>query len=726
MTPARKNQATTIALVVVAVGLVVAYLATRNRVTTSERDARSFNVLPAYREDDISEITLERGGKRLVLRREPPDDAGTIGWKILEPIKEDADAYAVDKLLGSLEYARIIRRIEPAEVDRAAFGLDAPEWRMKIAMGAISYTLTLGKEAAAPKGSHYLELGAGGAPGSGVMIVSRDLVKELGVSSEELRGRQMLPYISNALKRIVITGTDGKERRLVSAGHDRWRFDGMEGNLRVGREAFDPVLVQFAHTKAEHFLDTKDAEEGLKAGGVVRLLLVPSDAKLPKAVIEVGGRCPTSENDVVAFRREPDPAAACVPKSVMPGLDTPSDQLVDLYPFSLRKDEVESLSIVRGSDKLELDRKESGFLLRAPVKGDVELDTGNRRVERIVRAEGKLVSSPDPKQLGLDPPAGHATVKSSAETDAEVIEETVDLGTRDKNGMLPIRRETDGAVLLLDSDAARAFEPDATLIRSRKIFDFGLPEFRSLEVTSKTVHQKFHREASGQLGLDLPKGFERDAGLASALVDDLGSLAADRWAADKDDGSFGLANPTIRAEIAFASGDAGVKTNTLLVGALTTGGAFAKLDSEPGVFVIPRKTVDALDTWVIDRSVFMVTTDNATNVEIEHRGKRLVLEKKGDTFARAGGVDVAAGPTSEIVETLAALRAEAAVHTGAEKPGEGLGTPELVVTTDGKRKFEIGAGDSWQGISVYYARADGVAATYVIAKSKVRVLLDAF
>ncbi len=47
-------------------------------------------------------------------------------------------------------------------------------------------------------------------------------------------------------------------------------------------------------------------------------------------------------------------------------------------------------------------------------------------------------------------------------------------------------------------------------------------------------------------------------------------------------------------------------------------------------------------------------------------------------------------------------------------------------TDDGPKSFRIGAGDAWRGQSIHYARAEGVDATYVIAKTKARVLIDAF
>jgi hypothetical protein len=134
---------------------------------------------------------------------------------------------------------------------------------------------------------------------------------------------------------------------------------------------------------------------------------------------------------------------------------------------------------------------------------------------------------------------------------------------------------------------------------------------------------------------------------------------------------------------------------------------------------------------LIDRSMFQITPDNASKVEIERKGKKIVLERQGDRFVPAKGTEAAPARIGEVVETLVSLRAEAAVHTGASKSDEGFATPELVIRTEPhegskKKTIRIGAGDSWQGISVHYARVEGADATYVLAKSKVRAILDAF
>jgi hypothetical protein len=718
-----RGQTVNVVLALVAVTLVVTVILTGSRVTTDERQARENNVLSAFRSKEISKISLIRASEQIVVERGKSEDGGEASWRLTAPHAEEAEAFAMDKLLGSLEFATWVRRIKPDQVERAAFGLDQPKWRLEVEMGKIRYELKLGKEAAAPAGAHYLELVASGAPGSGVGVVSRDLVTELGIDAAELRGRQLMPYLSDALERIVIEGQGGT-RRLVKSGKNRWRFDGMQGNLRVDREAFDAVLVQFARTKAEHFIDRAAAERALSGAEIVRVTMLPKAKDQPKGVVHVGGSCPKSENDVVAVRKEPDPIAACVPKSVLPGLTTPAEALVDKSLFTLRKDEVESLLAQRGTRKLELERKENGFTLRAPVKAEVELDVGNGHIENILRARGKIVEKPDLKKLGLDPPRGHVTLKSAAESESAVVEETIELGSGEH-----VRRKLDGAVLEIDRETARLIEPDETLLRKRRLLDFAPSEFRSADITSKTqkLHQRVLREPSGAFTLELPKDFSHDASLATTLVDVLGSLEADRWVAAHDDKTFGLADPTLTAKISVDA-KGGAVTHTLVVGSPTSGGYFAKLEDTPGVFVMPRRVVETLETPLLDRSVFMLPPE-VESVSLEHAGKKVKLEKRGTSWT-ANDPELSPARIAQITEALSSLRAEAALHLGAARADQGFAKPELIVRveplgSDKPWSFKIGAGDSWQGTSVHYARRDGLAATYVIAKNKVRAILDA-
>ena len=457
-----RQKFTNLALIAIALALFGLVLWTKGGVTTGEQEARSNNLLASWREDDLTSIEIERGKDKLRVERREEPDGGDSSWFLTAPLDEEADISAVTDLIGSLGFATPVRRIKPEEVDRAAFGLDAPRWVMHIDLGRVRYRLALGKEAAAPPGSAYLEVSGDGAPRPGVAIVSRDLIKQLDVDANALRTREIIPYVSSALSRLEVQGPGGL-RKLRRAEWGGWRFDGMERDLRVNRDALDRILLQFARTKVEQFIDAGAAERALAGTSSVRITMVHEDPKKPRAVIEVGGVCPKNANEVVALRREPEPLAACAPKSVMPGLSTPAEELVDRSLFTLRTDEVEAFVSVEADKRLELERKEKGFVMRAPQSGQIELEPGNQRIQSMLATRGELVQDAKPADLGLDPPRGSVLMRSTAPLESRVVEESISIGKAAADGRVNVQRKQDGAVLLIDAVSAKSLLPDATL-----------------------------------------------------------------------------------------------------------------------------------------------------------------------------------------------------------------------------------------------------------------------
>lgn len=729
-----RRQVVNIALAVIAVVLVVAVILTSGGVTTGEQSARENNVLAAYREDDIQKLVIEREGKRIVLER-AATDGGEEAFLITEPIKEEADAYAIRKLLGSLEFATAVRRIKPDEVKRGAFGLEAPRMVFSVDMGPVQYRLLLGNEAASPPGASYLEVTGESAPRKGVVIVSKELVSELSVDVGQLRGQEMIPYLSASLKTLTLEGAGGTRRlRQEEWG---WRFDGMLADRRVNREALNRILLQFARTKAERFIDVKLAEKALSSGEQVIIHQLPKNEALPPGRISIGGKCPTGEG-VVALRHKPDVAAACVPSSVMPGLATATGELVDRNLFAVRRDEIESIAIRIGERRLELDRKGDGFVMRAPAKGDVDMEAGNQRLDAMLGITGEpLETVPDAAELaklGLSPPAGEVTFKSVGEQGSKLKEETVQLGHPRPNGTTYARRKQDGAVLSLTRDALTPLLPDATLVRSRQILQFDDRNLERFQIVAPGREQILTKNPTGGYVLDAPKGFTGDPNLISDLVDALTSLTTDRWVSDTNDGQYGLQPPKLELRLTLSSTDAGGQ-RTLRVGDPTSGGAYAVLEGTQGVFVLPKRVLELLETPLVDRSAFVIDPGTTQSIRLEHKGTTITLQRQSGGFVETGPQPrLSKAQIAQIIEALASMRAEAAVHVGAVRPNEGFQNPELVVTAESapgggeaiqKLRYRIGAGDAWRAVSVFYARADGVDATFVIARGKVNQVLDA-
>ncbi|HEX6766056.1 MAG TPA: hypothetical protein VF103_11275, partial [Polyangiaceae bacterium] len=136
---------------------------------------------------------------------------------------------------------------------------------------------------------------------------------------------------------------------------------------------------------------------------------------------------------------------------------------------------------------------------------------------------------------------------------------------------------------------------------------------------------------------------------------------------------------------------------------------------------------------------FMADPKTLTRVVITSNGVTRTLERRNDELvpAASSGIDPAVAP--RVAEALEALRAEAAVHTGAARANEGFAKPALEVRFEplpglgAPRSFAVGASGSPSNPAAdasfqaaHFARARDVDATFLVADSKLKPLFDLF
>jgi Domain of unknown function (DUF4340) len=703
-----KRHAVSIALVVLAAVLGVYVLVVDRRApTTGEVRAREKNLFPVFRRDEIAAIEIDRGGASIRIARGAAD--GGSAPYVLAPVQGDshepqpADQAAVQSLVSALETA-VPQRWLSSDLDRHALGLDAPRLRLALSMGAITYRLAVGNAAPTPAGAAYAELS-----GQGVLVLAHDLVADLSRPRDAYRSRSLAPYPTRSLQRIELRDAKGL-RRLSRAGWGGWQIDLGAGTIRVDRRAFETIQASLDGLSAETFLAENDAEAAIGAdAGRVRVSMVPG-ASQPRAVLDVGGRCRVddggSDHDGAAVvRLEPGRhVAACVAEAVAGALGTPADVLADRHLFSLRPDEVEEISFVSGGKRTEIARQGTSWHVRFPAEGELDVEEGNALAQSLLDLAAERV---DPGRAGeAFAERGSVTVLQGGGSEAE---QTIRVGTAGAGGLVAALRVQDGARLAISRDAADALLPGPLTLKSRKIIDTVISGVRAISVRRDGTVERLRRSATGTWTLVEPRGFAPDPGLADDLVGAVAELRADRWIAERDDGSYGLSDPSRTVDLEVWDADAGARTIHLEVGRSVGRGAAARIVGEPGVFVLSEATLRAIDAWAIDRSVFMIDPGSVRRIDVGS-GKRL----------EGGDFDAAK-------EALSTLRAEGVVHLGKPTREEGFDRPQLELSirlVSGSARITIGAGDVWRETNVFYARRDGVDATFAIARSKVRPLLD--
>jgi hypothetical protein len=747
------RHAVSIGLVASAAGLALAVLWDRGRPTSSETEARRHNLVKAFRRDEVDEIALERDGEtlRIVRRTEPDAAAGDFLYHVLrgDPARDEvADQVAVDRLVQTFEFASPVRAVEPAS-DRKAIGLESPRVRATLRMGKLTYRVALGAEAPTPSGAAYASLEG---PQSGTFVMPRDFALDLLRPLDTYRSRTIVPYLSTDLDAIELDGAGGA-RRFVRGpwGGFRLARDGA-GGPRVGRAIFDQLLSSFASIRLEKFTSEQAARASLAAATErVTIRLRPSDPSRPAARLELGGECtePSAPGETDAgaradaggtssllavLRTEPTPAAGCAPSSVMVSLRIAAEAFADRRLLASNADEAEELVVNKGDRALELARQGDGWHMRRPEDRYVPAREARGLVEGLLRAEGEILAAPDLGALGLVPPRSTLLVRRPASGEQDRPEESVQVGEPGPDGSVAVRRAQDGVVLSLPRASARLLEPSANLVRSPELIEVPAERVRKVSADwGDGDKQVVVRTATG-FELEAPAGFAADGSLAVALFDGLAHLAAERWVAERDDGSYGLAKPRATALLELAD-DGGVSTRRLLLGDAAGEGAYGRFEPDTGVFVVSRGLEETLRSYAIDRTLFMMDPSEVRGVRIRTEKKTIALVGKGgklEADASAGG-GLSSGAVAKIERALVEMRAEGVAHLGPAAASEGFDRPLVSVQVlrqpgRGERsreiKFAIGRADVWRHANVYWARREGADATFAMASSRVKVLLE--
>ena len=537
-----KRHATTIVMFVLAVALVIFVLFDRDKVSTNESKLREKNAFVAWRKDDLSRIEIAHDDETIVLQRE-----GGV-WQMRAPRVERVDGPAVDRLLGTLEYATRVRA-----ADETAKGMATLRARGTIKMGDLSFRFALGGPSPRPEGSSYFRVDDG-AP----FVVSKELADALLAPADTYRDRTVVPYLSTDI------------RRLEAQGHfvlDRLDDRAMLANgFLASRTAVDRVWSALAEIRAESFAN----DEALIASRRLVLVIAPKDATKPDAELVFGDACPGHPGDVVVVRTRPTRVEACVPKialDVLEGL-TAAD-LAERHPFFFHHDEIEELRLepVGAGRAIEVARRGTGYHLREPE--DRELDGGETEaMSELLRLIESSVAEEAPVRAPFTGAIGRAKIRVGE------VEEVVEVGALDlARREARLHRLRDDAVLRVRLPVARRLLARSTVLRPLAI--------TTVPTTVTQVHlrcgtaQDLLDDGAG-LRLVSPAGYATD-GAAGQLVDAITKGKAVTWVADADDGTFGL-----DASCRVSLGDM-----TVRFGDEADGGTYATIEGHDGVFVAP-------------------------------------------------------------------------------------------------------------------------------------------
>lgn len=745
MRPARSAVAD-LGLLFSAIVLTFVVQATRTELPDEAREAHLF---PAWHRPDVTRLAYERDGQRFVLERalgETEETSAGPDWRLAAPVEEPAEAHQVATLLGRLEVAKVLRRLEKGAAEPAETGLDAPRATLEVDAGARSYRVRLGGPAVGIEPGAYAELVA---PDSApeLVVVAADTAADLLLELRTFRELRLLRMPASKLSRIDVEGP--AERFALERRGAGWQ---LANGRRVERAWIERALLGLETAPKERFIDFALGEKLSKGAPTTRLALAHGGEPTASIELTLGGACDAGEPGSVVLRRSPPAASACLPKRVAEAWNAPAAALEDTRLVFSRFDEIDALEVDAASERLRLSRSDAAFELRVTKKSEapnprepareeaqtnrVELETGSRVLERLVRARGRIVPAPEAANRGATP-SYRVRVTAALPGEDQTSEEKYSIWSPGAGApaskTLFVERHDDGAWLEVPRTALTDIAPSATTLRSRSVLEIPQATFRRVEVRTADGVQRVRRTGPGTFELELPAGFAHDGGLVADLMQTLGNLEAERWVAATDDRSYGFEKPdaVVRLELDPKKHEPELE---LRIGGRSDDGWFATLGDGRGVFVVSESVRSTIHVLLLDRSVLMAEPERVQSLSIKTVDHVFSARRLGEVWVEAAGTEPAPGAALTLLDTLATLRVEGAVHVGGPRPGEGFLRPllaleveidELAAPGHKTKRFRIGSGDAWNGISVHYVRVDGLDATYAVARSQVLRLLDA-
>lgn len=579
-----KWKATLVLLIVTGGVFAYLFLVERNAPNTADAAREAQNVVNLDREK-INGITIQNGDDKIDIRRHEDK------WRLETPIKDQADAAAVNGLLTDVENWQKDATISAKEMEAdksklADYGLAQPKVRLKLSGEKAPPEIWFGKEAVL-EGKMYVRF----ANSKETFLVNQSVKKAIDKKPEDFRDRKLTDLIMAQVVRAVLK-TPAGEMELQKTG-DHWDI-AKPLHTRADDQKVGDLIAQVTTARIQQFV--ADDKGDLHPYGLAEprgsITLFTQDDKPGAAghTLQVG-TISEKEKEQVYVRFSSRGFVYTLPKKIEEMLNTKPDDLRDRHLARIDTKFLDRVTIdAPGKGKTVLARKEDNWTIasrnNAPANSsDVRrlIDTiQNEQVTKFVED----VASNLPK-YGLDKPQLTVTFSSFA---SENTAET-------KAGEQPFASVAFGKVEGDNVFARVGDEPFVVTVR-RALLDqiWSDPvQWQDLAVFNFKPEQVHRLTIKTDKELELVRGSNNQWSWAKGsgainqtnlqtLSQALSTLHAVRWVGATLPG-HGLDKPQLVATFTTSPDDKA--THKLTVGgSAPNGNWFAKVDERDGTFMI--------------------------------------------------------------------------------------------------------------------------------------------
>jgi len=362
------------------------------------------NRLLVFNRDNVTKLALVYPDKQIVCERKGKDE-----WRMVEPIKTEADNSAISTLLDNLStlQARQFVVERPKKSQLASYQLDKPSLQVQIWLKGREKPLTvsIGKQHETEKTRYYARTSRFPA----VVLVDDFDLKNIRKTDADLRSKRVLVFKKDDVERLVMRyeGTEIELRKHKEGEETRWR---MLKPIKVPTDTWrvDDVLWALDGAQAEGFIDKPQnlADYGLDKPQL-ELQLWEKGRRQPKtvwmSVKDNIGYLRTSEGETIYKVRA----------SLLNDLKKSPNDLRDLQVVKFNRDDAEEIVLKWDKKRVRLvKRAEKNWEIIEPKRKSAKWESVDGILFELesLRAEKWVAEKPSPEH-GFDKPQLVAEIK---------------------------------------------------------------------------------------------------------------------------------------------------------------------------------------------------------------------------------------------------------------------------------------------------------------------------
>ncbi|MDQ6625968.1 MAG: DUF4340 domain-containing protein [Verrucomicrobiota bacterium] len=398
---------TTLALLAIAVALG-AYIKfyESKRPNTEEAQRRAGQVVNLER-DKLEGIVIQNGDDKIELRKDGEK------WRLEAPVKDQADASAVQTLISDLDFWQKDDTISSKEVDTAKlqeFDLAKPKLRLRLLGKDAPPEILFGKDAAL-ENRMYVRFA-----NSRDIFVARNSVKnDISKKPEEFRDRKLTDLTTLQVSRVLLK-TPAGEMELEKQG-DAWSIV-KPLRARADTQKVSDLISQVTGARVTQFVadDRGDLQPYALTQPRGSITLFKQDDKEGQ-LLQIGGGS-EKDKDQVYVRFAPRSYVYTLPKKIEDLLKTTPADLRDRHLVRIDSNSLDRLTIdAPGRAKTVLARKDQSWTLASKNNQPANASEVTRLIdtlknEQVTRFVDDVAS--DLPKYGLDKPQLIVTLSAFA------------------------------------------------------------------------------------------------------------------------------------------------------------------------------------------------------------------------------------------------------------------------------------------------------------------------